>query len=146
MIKKMLIDGQLEDVVIPVDVFQLGAPADGIKDEWCTSINCGRYVRECASYDPEDHRCLEKDRECFQDGVEHCVCLYARDWILPGIEEEPPRTRRVVCKCCGILFEKPRNSKVTLCPVCRKRRKREQKAEYMRKQRKVEKNSDVNDI
>lgn len=146
MIKKILIDGQIEEVVIPVDVFKLGEPAEAGVDEWSTNVNCGRFVKECASYDPEDHWCMEKDSECFQDGVKHCVCLYYKNYVLPGIEQEQAQTKRVLCKGCAVLFSKPGNSKATLCPECRKRRNRERSAVCMRNKRNVNKNKPEKDI
>lgn len=146
MIRKMLIDGEIENVVIPVDVFQLGEPADKANDDWATDVNCGKYVRECASYDPDDHYCLEKDRLCFQEGVEHCICLYYRDYVLHGIEQEQARTKRIICKDCKTLFEKPAKSKATLCPACRERRNRERAAKCMRSRRNVNKNKLEKDI
>ena len=120
-----IVNGEIEEVVIPLKEFQLGG--DDSKNEWSTKVNCARYVKDCANFDEREHWCLEKDRECFQDSVEWCTCLYIKDNVLPGVSEKRKPRKEVPgkgqCKICGKMFEK-QTPRQRFCPECKEKRRR----------------------
>lgn len=134
-----IINGEIENVVIPAEEFQLGG--DNLTNERSAKVNCARHVKDCANFDEREHWCLEKDRECFQDSVEWCTCLYFKDNVLPGISEKRKPRKEVPgkgqCRICGKMFEK-QTPRQRFCHECKEKRRRESQKKASKKYHNVE--------
>ena len=97
---------------------------------------------ECCNYDAQRGECFALDEGggcvCVQAVSYSLLCQWFKEAVLPldaVLEEEILQLdNRKLCQRCRQPFV-PKSNRSYLCPDCRKRRRREQQAEFIRNKR-----------